>query len=118
MAEYGFVYCLSNRGMAGVYKIGFTRNSPHLRAQQLSAPTGVPAEFEVEWYAECEEADVLEKELHDRFSFDRVSSSREFFRGCPIEMFNALDYRQVSYWLSPDHLFRIEREKKKLAVVV
>lgn len=117
MAEYGFVYCLSNRGMPGVYKIGFTRNSPHLRAKQLSTPTGVPAEFEVEWYAECEEADLLEKELHDKFSFYRVCSSREFFKACPFEMFQALDHRQLSDWLSPDHLFMIHNQKAKLAKV-
>jgi len=116
MAEYGFVYCLSNACMPGVYKIGFTRGSPHFRAQQLSAPTGVPVPFEVEWYVETECADLLEKDVHDRFSFDRVHGSREFFRVCPIDVFEYLDGRHASDWRSPDHLFRIEKKRKSLAL--
>lgn len=111
MAEYGFVYCLSNRGMPGIYKIGFTRSSPRLRAEQLSMPTGVPAEFEVEWYAECEDAALIEKELHQTFDSERVSANREFFKSCPVAIFEALDYRQVSDWMSPDHLLRVSLKK-------
>lgn len=117
MAEYGFVYCLSNQCMPGVYKIGFTRGSPHLRAQQLSAPTGVPAPFEVEWYVEAEDADVLERDLHEQFDSVRVCAGREFFKICPIKAFEAMDRCHLSDWTSPDHLFRLEQRKKALALV-
>lgn len=117
MAEYGFVYCLSNPGMPGVYKIGFTRGSPHLRAQQLSAPTGVPAPFEIEWYVESDAADALEKSIHDQFSFERICSGREFFRVCPVEVFESIGGRSLSEWMSADYQFRSEKKKKSLALV-
>ena len=113
MAESGFVYCLSNRCMPGIYKVGFTRGSPSLRERQLSSSTGVPAEFEVHWYAESEEADLLEAEIHKALNECRVSSSREFFRCCPIEIFNLLDYRHESDWFSPEYLWAIEVKRTK-----
>lgn len=117
MAEYGFVYCMSNRGMPGIYKIGFTRNSPHLRAKQLSMPTGVPAEFDVLWYAELENADLIERELHERFSEFRVCQSREFFKACPFEMFESLDSRQDSDWHSGDFLFLIRNRSNAISAI-
>jgi hypothetical protein len=112
MAEYGFVYCMSNVCMPGIYKIGFTRSSPHQRAEQLSSSTSVPSPFEVEWYVESDEADYLEKALHESFKGKRVSVNREFFKECPITIFNVMDRCYLSEWLSPDHLFRLERMKK------
>lgn len=111
MAESGFVYCLSNRCMPGVYKIGFTRGSPNFRAKQLSAPTGVPAQFEVEWYVESDEADLLEKEIHTALVKARVSPDREFFKVCPIHAHTLLDGQFFSDWMSPDHLLRIHQSK-------
>jgi len=111
MAEYGFVYCLSNRFMPGLYKIGFTRGSPNFRAKQLSAPTGVPTQFEVEWYVESDEADNLEKELHAALGRSRVSPDREFFKVCPIHAHTLLDGDFYSCWMSPDHLLRIHNSK-------
>lgn len=117
MAEYGFVYCLRNDAMPGIYKIGFTRGSPHQRAKQLSAPTGVPVDFEVEWYIESDQADLLEKELHELFSTSRLSSYREFFKCCPIDIYTELDRNFLSDWMSPEHLFRIHQKNKILEVV-
>lgn len=112
MAEYGFVYCLSNESMPGIYKIGFTRGSPSLRAKQLSAPTSVPTPFDVEWYAESEGADVLEAELHKALGRFRVSESREFFKVCPIAIYELLDGRHLTDWLSPEYLFRVHEKRQ------
>lgn len=118
MAEYGFVYCMSNACMPGIYKIGFTRSSPHQRAEQLSSSTSVPTPFEVEWYVESDEAEALEKCLHESFKGSRVSQNREFFKVCPIRIFKEMDRCYLSDWLSPYHLFRIDRlEKESLELV-
>lgn len=102
MAAYGFVYCLSNSAFPGMYKVGFTRNSPSLRAKQLSSTTGVPVEFEVDWYVESQEADHLEKKLHAEFSGSRVSMGREFFKACSLEMYDYICEDQLTAWTRPD----------------
>lgn len=77
--SYGFVYLLANHGMPGLYKVGMTERSPHLRAEQLST-TGVPHPFEVLCYIETSLMARVEREMHDAMLDFRVSSRREFFR--------------------------------------
>ena len=38
----GWIYCMSNRSMPGLLKVGQTKNCPTLRAEKLQT-TGVPA---------------------------------------------------------------------------
>lgn len=77
--SHGFVYVLSNPSMPGIFKIGMTERSPHLRACELSAATGVAAAFEVLCYAEFAHAYEMEREIHEVLQPFRYSPSREFF---------------------------------------
>lgn len=79
MSKIGFVYILTNEYMPGVYKVGCTERSPHERAAELSAPTGVPAPFEVLCYVECHDFQAIERKVHAWLSDFRVSNGREFF---------------------------------------
>jgi hypothetical protein len=81
---YGYVYCLSNPSFrdndAGhpLLKIGFTI-SPDERLRALSAPTGVPAPFKIEFANKIHGYKEKEKQLHSLLSHVRYNNSREFF---------------------------------------
>lgn len=75
----GFVYILVNEYMPDVYKVGCTERSPHERAAELSKPTGVPSPFEVLCYAEFEDFQSVERDMHEWLSPHRISANREFF---------------------------------------
>ncbi len=79
MRTYGFVYCLSNPALPGLYKIGHTLRSPHERARQLSS-TGVPDEFFVMGYIEIESPEWWDHRFHLCLARFRSNDKREFFR--------------------------------------
>lgn len=78
--QFGFVYLLGNHCMPGIYKIGCTEKSPHLRAAQLSDHTGVPEPFHVICFIEVDDHQAVERGLHAALQDHRVSANREFFR--------------------------------------
>ena len=78
--DNGFIYVLSNECMPGVYKIGMTRNSPELRAKEISASTGVPLPFKVVAAFHSENPAKDEKIIHEAWAKERVSHNREFFK--------------------------------------
>lgn len=80
MANHGFVYILGNAAMPGILKIGMTDRSPYQRADELSASTAAPLEFQVLAICPCVDARQFESAIHDWLSGSRVNSSREFFR--------------------------------------
>ena len=47
MNDIGYVYCFSNQSYEGIYKVGFTKNDPIERCQQLNT-TGVLYPFKPE----------------------------------------------------------------------
>lgn len=75
----GFVYILSNAGMPGLLKIGFTTKVPTERAAELNT-TGVPSPFEVEYYCLIDGAAALECAVHRNLASARHIGDREFFR--------------------------------------
>jgi hypothetical protein len=91
----GFVYVISNEASfgPGVCKIGMTRRlDPMDRVKELG-DASVPALFDVHAFAYCEDAPVLEKFLHERFSqrrVNRVNWRKEFFYIEPQEALAAL----------------------------
>ncbi len=80
---YGQVYVLSNRTMPGLVKIGFTRRTTRLRADELSGATGVPVPFDIEFSRKVAFPDKVEEIVHHRLRSDRVNKNREFFRVSP-----------------------------------
>lgn len=77
--DNGFIYVLSNKCMPGVYKIGMTRNSPDIRAKEISASTGVPSPFRVVAAFHSANPAKDEKIIHEAWDKERVSHNREFF---------------------------------------
>jgi hypothetical protein len=65
----------------GVYKIGFTKNSPYVRMKQLNT-TGVPAPFKLEFAKRVYDYKYKERLLHRLLAQygNRVNPKREFFR--------------------------------------
>jgi hypothetical protein len=94
MSDIGFVYVLHNPAMDHLFKIGYTLRSPHARAQEISAPTGIPVPFEVVMYWEVEDPSTIEAEIHLMLGEFRASKDREFFH-CDLE-FIIDTFRQVA----------------------
>lgn len=88
MSRYGFVYCLANDSFPGLYKIGCTERSPQQRADDLSRSTGVPSEFIVLGYIECDNFQIVERDIHRRLEAYRPNGRREFF-AAPLDLIAA-----------------------------
>lgn len=78
--NYGFIYCMSNDSMPGLYKIGQTERAPSYRRRELSKSTSAPADFEILLFAEVEEPLQTERFVHERLAEYRLNASREFFK--------------------------------------
>ena len=74
----GYIYVLSNSAMPGLFKIGFTNRDVKDRAQELSAATGVPVPFEVEYYCLTRDVEIVEAEVHKHLS-KYQQPGKEFF---------------------------------------
>ena len=81
-------YVLSNPSMPGLLKIGYTKNSPEERAQQISNATGVATPFKVDYAFKCHEGQFLEEEIHSYLDSHRVANNREFFK---LELHEAVE---------------------------
>lgn len=81
--NYGFIYCLGNQAMPGIYKIGMTERAPTQRCIELSNATAAPLPFELLFYGEVEDPREVERKIHEQFDLERLSCSREFFRAAP-----------------------------------
>ena len=81
--KQGWVYVLTNQGMPGLIKIGFTKNLPQERARELYG-TGVAYPFEVAYQVCCHHYPQVEREVHAQLSGMRVNGGREFF-ACSVE---------------------------------
>jgi hypothetical protein len=85
--------------MPGLLKIGFTDRSIVKRLKELSAVTGVPEAFEVEFCVRVRNAYDLEQRLHFELHEFRVSNQKEFFRLSIEEAVN-----RILSFLSPAEL--------------
>ena len=74
----GYIYILSSSAMPDLFKIGFTNRDVKDRAQELSAATGVPVPFEVEYYCLTRDVEIVEAEVHKRLS-KYQQPGKEFF---------------------------------------
>lgn len=72
----GYIYVLSNDSIPGLYKIGCTSRSPYERANELYT-TGVPTEFNVEYYIKVDGYETIEKNTHRQLI--NFNKSKEWF---------------------------------------
>lgn len=81
-SEYGgYVYVLSNPAMPGLVKIGRSKHSGRVRAQEIykQGGTGVPMPFKMEFEIWSEDCVSDELYIHEELTHIRVNSGREFF---------------------------------------
>lgn len=88
--NYGFIYCLGNPAMPGIFKIGMTERAPAQRCFELSSSTSAPVPFDILCFGQVEEPRTVEAELHQAFASSRVNPSREFFRATYSEIRDAI----------------------------
>lgn len=77
--DIGYVYCLSNASMPGIFKVGMTRRSPEARAAELFT-TGVSVPFVIEFAKRVTNPVGKERIIHRLLLAERLNSRREFFR--------------------------------------
>ena len=82
------VYILTNEGMPDIIKIGITDNLSR-RLRDLDN-TSTPLPFECFYALEVEDAQSIEKLLHEAFDDKRVRQNREFFNCTPEQAKSAL----------------------------
>ncbi|PSQ68903.1 MAG: hypothetical protein BRD31_06800, partial [Bacteroidetes bacterium QH_2_64_26] len=87
----GSVYVLSNSGYDDLVKVGYTTRDAVTRAEELSANTAVPGDFEVEHEAEVRNPESVEQAVHDRLAAHKVNEDREFFEIGPDEAQRAIE---------------------------
>lgn len=75
-----YVYVMSNTSFDDdVFKIGWTREHPVIRANNLHT-SGLPTPFAVEYVITTTEGAKLEKNIHTRLKQFRMNNNREFFK--------------------------------------
>jgi hypothetical protein len=83
----GWVYILTNEGMSGLVKVGYSMKDPAIRAEELYKDiTGVPMPFEVAYKALVVNPYQIEQAVHTELDAKRVNPKREFFRCQPQEV--------------------------------
>jgi hypothetical protein len=75
----GYIYVLSNPGMPGILKIGYTERDVETRATEHSQSADTPKPFVVEAYFGSNVPFEHEQQVHKALD-DRRRGSREFFR--------------------------------------
>jgi hypothetical protein len=88
----GTIYVMRSQSHGhDIYKVGLTRVDVTGRSAQLSSATGVPERFEV--LSEWRVGDVadMERRVHERLAYCRVSLRREFFRAPLSDIIKAIE---------------------------
>ena len=81
----GYIYILINASLQkNTLKIGMTRRTPEIRAEELSDETGLPSEYMVAYKKKVSDCEEVESLIHDslkryRITHSRYDRSREFF---------------------------------------
>lgn len=73
----GWVYIISNRGMPGLIKIGYSSKDPELRAKELDG-TGAPHPYEVDYEILVPDPYLVEQAAHVKLSDKK--EAKEWFR--------------------------------------
>ncbi len=87
---YGFIYCLGNQSMPGIFKIGMTERAPAQRCFELSSSTSAPSPFDILCFGQVEEPRAIEADIHQAFAGYRVNQSREFFNAAYADIRDAI----------------------------
>ena len=75
---FGYVYCMSNKSLPGVYKIG--RCGDIVERQKHLSGTSIPYEYHCEFSIYVDDCVKVEAKIHKILSAFRVNPKREFFK--------------------------------------
>jgi len=76
----GYIYVMSNDAFAReMVKVGKSSRHPNLGRKSELFTTGVPGEFDLEYWAKVPDCSRAETKLHNKLAHYRYSSRREFF---------------------------------------
>lgn len=92
--NYGYVYCLTNKYMPNICKIGFTNKlgkTSHDRAKELARHTNCPVPFEVEFDIKVRNPERYERIIHRKLKTFRINPKREFFECKPQDIIKYFD---------------------------
>ena len=103
----GYMYILSNPAMPGLLKIGFTNRDVQERVGELTAATGVPKPFEIEYYCLTCDVEQIESTCHRHFASKRVPG-KEFFSLAPLEALELID--SLIKKVEPDRFCKVTAE--------
>ena len=110
----GFIYIMSNPAFPNLLKIGKSKKDPTVdRINELNQ-TGVPEPFKVEYYAFVEDADYLERMIHEELAAQRPNKNREFFSVDCIEAIRTI--RNLANQHSSLKYEQIETEEAPLLI--
>ena len=104
----GYIYILSNPAMQGLLKIGITSREVRDRVTQLSAATGVPKPFEIEYYCLTRDPDEIERSTQEHFSSRRAGRKKEFYEVSLLEAVEFID--SVIKQVQPDRYCTVDGE--------
>jgi len=107
------VYVLINEAMPGYTKIGRTSNL-EIRIKSLDT-TSVPLPFECVYAAKVNDANFVERKLHDAFGDNRTRSSREFFEIDPERVVAALQLATIEDVTPKQDYVETEEDQKALS---
>lgn len=89
--NHGFIYVMRNpQYERNIFKIGLTRRTSDIRANDLSRTSGVIDYFAVMQDWEVADCVLAEKEIHSRLASVRVTDRREFFKAPYKEIFTVI----------------------------
>jgi len=99
--DEGFLYCMSNVSMPGLFKIGFTQRTPEERLREANKPdTWKATPFKIEFAKKVFNAKNKEKTLHrllEQYA-DRIHPRREFWKVSTEEISAFFDLMDGEMW--------------------
>ena len=115
----GYVYCLSNPSMPGLYKIGVTERDLEFRIQEANKHDTwrPPTKYVIEFAKYVNSPFEQEKIIHRNLNKYRVSSSHEFFRVDIKTIMKVFESIEGTNWVKPTETkFEVEAilDKKRM----
>ena len=112
----GWLYCLSNESMPGIYKIGMTRRTPEIRLKEANASDTFrpPHPYKIALAKEVEDVIRHEKEIHKLLEDQgkRINARREFFYETLEEINKLFNKIPGAEWAGKDKTPKIIRKSK------
>jgi T5orf172 domain len=99
----GYVYCMSNIAMPGIYKIGFTCDpNRRLNEANVQGTYGLPYDYTYLCVKSVSDMKAKEKTLHRVLKGTRIRDDREFFKVDASQVELLFDLMDGERWIKPE----------------